>query len=100
MPAKDIERACGGLFRNAQQLHMYFLYFAPTLAVITVRTGGYNVCPDVLAAHMSRCHVVYRQIALALSTILAGIIIPAKDLTASQFDMWTRPMNLVLQPDD
>jgi hypothetical protein len=49
---------------------------------------------------MSGSHVVHREVALALSTVLAGIIVSAKHLTASQLDVGAWPMNLVLQPND
>jgi len=100
MPAEDIQRTRRWLSWNAQQLHMYFLDPASAFAVITVRTGCHDVCPDVLATHVSRSHVIHGQITFALSTILAGIIVPAKHLTASQLDVGARPMNLVLQPND
>jgi len=100
MPAKDIKRACGRLFRDAQQFHVDFLHFAPALAMIAMGAGSHNVRPDVLAAHMSGSHVVHREVALALSTVLAGIIVSAKHLTASQLDVGAWPMNLVLQPND
>jgi hypothetical protein len=44
--------------------------------------------------------MVHREVALALATVLAGIIVSAKHLTPSQLDVGTWPMNLVLQPDD
>jgi polyisoprenoid-binding protein YceI len=75
-----------------------FVYFAPTLAVVAMRAGRYDIRPNVLAAQVAWCHVIYSQIALALTAILASIIVAAKDLAASQLDVWTRPMDLVLQP--
>jgi hypothetical protein len=44
--------------------------------------------------------MIHRQAALAFSTVLAGIIIAAKHFAACQFDVWARPMDLTLQPDD
>src|SRR5688500_3925593 len=99
MPDKDIERARRGLFRHPQQFHVYFLHLPPTLAMVAVWAGCHNVCPDVLPPQMSWRHMIHGQVALALPTVLAGIIIAAKDFTASQLDMRARPMNLVLQPD-
>ena len=82
------------------RLHVRLFHFAPTLAMVAVGAGRHDVRPDVLTAHMARDHMVHRQPAVALSTILAGIIITAKDFTPRQFDVWTRPMNLILQPND
>lgn len=79
---------------------MDFLHSAPTLAVITVRAGSHYICPDMLAAHVARHHVIHRQIAFPLSTVLAGIIIAAKNFAARQLDVRARPVNLVLQPND
>jgi hypothetical protein len=79
---------------------MYFLRPATALAVVAVGASRYNICPDVLPAQVTRRHVIHGQAALALSAVLAGIIIATKDLATCQFDVWTRPMNLVLQPDD
>ena len=83
-----------------EQVHVYFLHFASTLAMIAVRTGCHHICPDVLAAHVARHHVIHRQAAIPLSAVLAGIIIAAKNFAACQFDVWARPMNLVLQSND
>jgi hypothetical protein len=82
-----------------QQLHVYFLHPAPTLAMVAVRAGSHNVCPNVLTAQMSWGYMIHSQIPLTLPTILASIIVPAKHLAASQLDVRTRPMNLVFQPD-
>ena len=83
MPAKDIDCAGWRLFRDTQQFHVHFFHFAPALAMIAMGAGSHNVRPDVLAAHVPWSHVIHREIALALSTVLAGIIVSAKDLTAS-----------------
>ena len=99
MSAKNIESARGRLFRNPQKFHMHFLHPAPAFAMIAVRTGSYYVRPDMQAAHMAWCYMIHSETALALSAILAGIIIPPKDLAACQLDVGTRAMNLVLQPD-
>lgn len=99
VPAKDVQRVRRRFFRNAHQPHVHFVYPAPTLAVVAMRAGRHDIRPNVLAAQVTWCHVIYSQIALTLTAILASIIVAAKDLTASQLDVWTRPMDLVLQPD-
>jgi hypothetical protein len=45
-------------------------------------------------------YMIYRQTAFALAAVLAGIIIPPKDFTPGQLDVWARPMNLAFEPDD
>jgi hypothetical protein len=79
---------------------MGFLYFAPALAMIARRTGGYNIRPDVLAAHVAWKHVIHRQPVIALPTILTGIIVASKHLTPRQFDAWSRTVDLHSQPND
>lgn len=79
---------------------MHLFHFAPAFAVIAMGTSGDNICPDMLSAHMPGHYVIYCQVAFPLSAVLASIIVPTKDLPTSQLDVWTRPMNLVLQPDD
>ena len=77
-------------------------FFHPTtaFAVIAVRAGRHHVSPDVLTAHVPRRDVIDRQVALAFSAILAGIIVATKYFPARQLDVRARPVNLVLQPDD
>src|SRR6266498_1289529 len=100
MPAKDVHGACRWLIGNTEQFHMHLLHFASTFAVITMRACCHYIRPNVLPTHMTRHDVVYCQAALPLSAILAGIIIAAKNFAAGQLDVWARPMNLVLQPND
>ena len=78
---------------------MYLFHPASALAVITVGTGRHDIRPDMLTAHMAGRHMIDRKAAIALAAILAGIIVTAKHLAASQLDVRTRSMNLVLQPD-
>jgi hypothetical protein len=54
----------------------------------------------MLSAHMTRHHMVYRQIAVPFSAVLAGIIITTKHFTARQFNVRTRPMDLTLQSNN
>jgi hypothetical protein len=57
---------------------MYFFHPATAFAMVAVRAGCNYVGPDVLSAHVPRRDVVYGQVAIAFSTILAGIIVAAK----------------------
>jgi len=79
---------------------MHFLYPASAFAVIAVRAGCNHVRPDVLAAHVTGRHMIYRQVAFTLAAVLAGIIVAAENFAARQFDVWARAMNLVPQSDD
>src|SRR5262245_39783928 len=81
-------------------MHVGFLHFAPTLAMIAVRTCRNNIRPSMLTAHMSRNHMVNCQTVIALSAILTGIIVTTKYLTPCQLDAWSRTMDLHLQPND
>jgi hypothetical protein len=83
-----------------QQPHMHLLCFATTFAVIAMRAGRYDVCPDMLTTHMTRHHMIYGQIALAFSTVLTGIIVATKHFAARQLDVWARSMDLTFQPND
>ena len=100
MLAEDVKRARRWLFRNAQELHVNFFHPAPTLPVVAMGAGSDDICPDMLTAHVPWHDMVYGQTAFALPAVLAGIIVSAKNLPAGQLDVWTRPVNLVLQPDD
>jgi hypothetical protein len=44
--------------------------------------------------------MIYSQGPITFTTVLAGIIIAAEHLAAGQFDVWTRFVNLRLQPND
>jgi hypothetical protein len=54
----------------------------------------------MLSAEMARHDMVYGQAAVTFAAVLAGIIIPAKDLTAGQLDVGARSMNLGFQSND
>lgn len=79
---------------------MHLFHFSPTLTMVAMRTGCYNIRPDMLTAHMTRSYMIHGQVALALSTVLTGIIVAAKNLAARQFDVGAGPVHLVLQPND
>jgi len=100
MFAENIHRAGRWFPGNVQQIHVRLLHSTPTFAMVAVWAGSHNVCPNVFPAHMARLHVVHRQPAVALSAILAGIIVAAKDFATRQLDVWARSMNLVLQSND
>ena len=69
-------------------------------AMVAVRASCYNVRPDVLAAEMPGCNVVDRQSAVVSTAVLASIIIPAKDFTSCQFNMYSRSVDLQFEADD
>lgn len=81
-------------------MHMRLFHSSPALAMVAVRACRYDICPQVLTAHMARHHMIHRQPAVSLPTVLAGIMITPEDFTPRQFDVRTRSMNLVLKPDD
>jgi hypothetical protein len=79
---------------------MCLFHLSAALAVIAVWARRDHVRPHMFAAHMTWHYVIDRQPAVALPTILAGIIITPKDFPARQFDVRARSMNLTLEPDD
>lgn len=100
MSAKDIHGARRRFFGNAHQLHVDLFHPAAALAVVAMRAGRNNVRPDVLSTQVPGCDMIDGQVTLVLPAVLAGIIVPAENLPPCQFDVRTRPMDLVLQPDD
>jgi hypothetical protein len=76
-----------------------FIHSAPTFVMVALWAGCDHVGPDVLSAHMAGNDMIHGQAALAFATILAGIIVTAKNFTAGQFDVGARSVNLRLQPN-
>lgn len=100
MPAENVGCAGRWFFWDAHQVHVHLLHSSSTFAVITMWAGGDNVCPDVLSAKMTGHDMIHSQAAVSPAAVLAGIIVPAKDLAAGQLDVGARPMNLGLQSND
>ena len=44
--------------------------------------------------------MIHRQVASVATTVLADIVVTAKDLPAGQFDLQARAMDHLIQPDD
>jgi hypothetical protein len=82
-----------------KESHVNFFRFASTFPVVAGRAGGDNVRPDVLPAQVARHHMIDRHPPIAFSAVLTGIIVAAKHLAARQFDMWTRSVHLILEPN-
>jgi hypothetical protein len=78
---------------------MNFFGFTSALPVVAGRAGGDNVRPDVFSAQMARDHMIDGHPSIAFSAVLTGIIVAAKHLATCQFDVWTRSMHLVLEPN-
>jgi hypothetical protein len=68
--------------------------------MVAMGARSHYIRPDVLSAKVTWDDMVHSQAAFPFAAILAGIIVPSKDLTPGQFHVGTRPMNLRLQPDD
>ncbi len=79
---------------------MDLIQVAAAFPVITGRTGGNNICPDMLPTLMAGFDMIDRQAAILPPTILAGIIVTPEDLPTGQLDPWTGTVDLLLQPDD
>src|SRR5215213_2394179 len=100
MFSKDI-RGIGRRFLGRMvQMHMDLIHLAPALAMVAAWTRRHNICPCMLPTQMTGDHVIHGQTTIAPAAILAGIIIAAKDFSTGQFYVWTRSMNLGLQPND
>jgi hypothetical protein len=65
-----------------EQGHPDLFQLASTFAVITGRTCGYHISPDMFAAKMFWPYMVNSQVAGALPAILAGVFVTAKNLAA------------------
>lgn len=63
-------------------MHVRFLQSSPTLAMVTCRAGRHQICPLVLPAQMPWDDMVHCQAAIALTAILAGIIIASEEFAA------------------
>ena len=100
MPSEDIHGIRRRFLGCTQEVHVRLFHFSAPFAVVAVRARRDDIGPQVLAAHMTRDHVIHCQPAIALPAVLAGIIITPEDLPAGQFDVGTRPVDLTLQPDD
>ncbi len=100
MLSENICRVCGWFSWRHQQSHMRFLHPPSALAMIACGAGGDNICPNVSASHVTGKHVIHGHSALAFAAILAGIIVPSKDLASRQLDVRTRPVDLALEADD
>ena len=64
------------------QPQMRILNAPASLSVVARRAGCHHIRPDVGATQMPRDDVVNRQPVISFATILAGIIVTAKNLTA------------------
>ncbi len=100
VPAKNILRVGGRFLGRVMQAHVRLFHAAPALAVIAMRAGRHDVCPNMLSAQVPRQDVIHRQSVIALAAILAGIIVASKYLAPRQLDARSRTMDLQLQPND
>jgi hypothetical protein len=67
---------------------------AAALPVVADGTRGDHVRPSVQAALVAGHNVVDREAAFAATAILAGKIVPPKNLSAGQFHVGSRASNL------
>jgi hypothetical protein len=64
------------------QVHVNFLCFATAFTMIAMWAGCHHIRPNMLAAHMTRDHMIHRETVIAPPAILTGIIITAKYFAA------------------
>ena len=98
--AKNVGRAGGRFLGRVMQVHVRFFGVPSAFAVITSGAGRHHVCPDMLASQVSGSDVIHRQVAILPTAVLAGIIVPSKDLAASQLDARPRSADHILEADD
>jgi hypothetical protein len=82
------------------QVHVCFFGMPAAFAVIASGTGRHHVCPDMLTSQVSGSDVIHRQVAILPTAVLAGIIIPSKDLAPRQLDARPRATDHILKADD
>ena len=100
MPPENIIGTGRGFLRGMKQGHPGLLQLPSTLAMVTGWTCGYHIRPDMFAAQVFGPDMVNGQVIGAPSAILADVFVPAKNLTAGQFDMYARAVNHLVQADD
>ena len=81
-------------------MHARLLYCATSFAMIAGCAGRYQVLPAVLSSQTAGNDVIYSQVLLTLTAVLAGVIISSEDLALAQFDMRARPLDHRVQADD
>src|SRR6186713_1170172 len=100
MFSKDVCCIGRGFLGKMVQMHVDFIHPAPTFAMIAAWARRYNIRPGMLPAQVSGNDMVHGQTTVAPATILAGIIIAAKNFSTGQLYVGTRSMNLGLEPND
>ena len=73
---------------------------APALAVVTRSAGSHHVVPRVLAAAMTRHHMVQGQVVTSLAAVLAGVLVALEDLLARELHDRTRSLDVIHEADD
>lgn len=69
------------------------------LAMIAGRAGCHEIRPGVFATQMLGLDVIHRQVDGILSTVLAGILIAAEDLTAAKTYLGVGSLHHVMKSD-
>ena len=100
MPAENVVGIYRRFLGHMEQLHARFFRTAAALPMIAGRACRDHVRPSMQPALIAWEHVIDGEAGLTTPAILACIIVPPKNLAASQFYVRSRPMNLELKPDD
>jgi len=96
---KQVGRRAGRVFRRSQGIHAGLFRRHAAFEMVAARTGCDEIVPVRFAAQVARDNVVDRQVVRLPAAVLAGVIIPAEDLLASQFDDGARPFDHLSQAD-
>jgi hypothetical protein len=100
MSPEEITSVGRRFLRSMEKRHMDFLKLPPTLAMVTGRTGGDHIRPDVLATKVFRPNMVHGQLAGMTPAILADVPVTAKDFAACQFYLQARSVNHHFKAND
>ncbi len=97
MSSEDVGCVGGWFLWNMEEMHVRLFESSAAFVVIAGGTGRHNVRPDMLTAQMSGDDVVYGQASVLTPAVLAGIIVPAENFAARQFDVRPWPVNLHIE---
>jgi len=82
------------------QAHVSFFQRAAAFDSIAMDAGCYHIGPGMFTAQFPGNYVIQCKIAILFSTILAGVAIAPEDLMPGKWDLETRTLDHMFQPDD
>lgn len=67
--------------------------------MVAMRAGRYDIFPTCFPTQPARDNMIDGQVLCVASTVLAGVIVSAKDLFPGEFDDGTRALNHPVKAD-